>query len=199
MSEHDEKFTPKSEQEIREDVIKDFDLLDNEDNKPFIDKAVKKEVDYQSKQAELHKKLGKAISQKQNYRTKLDELNKLDDEDEDGEQKPDSPNGNPAPKASDDKKYVTQDELQATLHRQRYPNLTDEEYRQVNAIAVASNKSFEETFKDNPMVKAYLETNENRQRISGATNNPSNRVAPRGNEVDTIAKELDSDLPPGFR
>lgn len=190
-----QKFTPKSEEEIREQVIQDYQLADSDENKSFIDKAVEKELNWQNEKIENHKKLSKAIEQKIKLR---DSLKETDDEDEDGEPKPKGETPKDDDKLSKLEKEV--EELKTSQHRQKYPNLTDEEYRSINALAKENGKSFEDTVANNPLVKPYFENSEARERLNGATTAPSNRTNATQvkTEDEKIADELDRDLPPGF-
>ena len=199
MPEGNKEFTPKSEDEIRASVIADYDLdATNEANKPFIDKTVKRELDWQNERMDSHKKLSKAIQQKQDWRKKATEIFS-DDEDADI---PAKPKGDDAPNkpSIDESKYISKAEMQEILHRQRFTDLSDEEYSSVKAIATQTGKSFEETLTSNPIVKNYLETNKANARISGGIHAPSSRAsgAKAESEDEKVAKELSGDLPEGF-
>ncbi len=191
------EFTPKGEAEIRQSVIEEFGLSDDDNNKPFIDKAVKKELDRQSEKmdylnkeksweqekAEHEKKLSKAIEQKVKYRDEAKKLASLED-DPVPEPKP-NPTGEPAPdpnKSSADNEKLTALEkevatLKAANHRARYSHLKDDEYQTVLNVAGGIDK-FEETLNSNPIVKNYIETNKVNERVAGATNTPSTRSNP---------------------
>ncbi|MFH1052762.1 MAG: hypothetical protein V1779_17720 [bacterium] len=203
--ENSKEIKPKGEDEIRELVIEEYGLdADDEANKPFIDKAVEKELAYQNERIENQKKLSKAIEQKKSWRDKATQvLAEEDDEnlDENGNPKPkkdDTPQGQENEKLSKLEKEM--EELKTGQHRQKYPNLTDEEYNSINALAKANGKTFEDTMENNPIAKNYLENAEVKQRVSGAIKAPSNRMKPGQTETedDKIANELDSDLPTGF-
>lgn len=196
---NDKEFKPKGEDEIREEVIKEFDLdPENEDDKGRIDKLVAREMNHQNS-------LGKAIKQKKDYRTKLEEaLNGGDgaddnpDKGKEGEQKP-TENQPPKPDV-DTSNLVNKDELEARLHREKYPNLSDEEYNSINALAKANNTSFEDAIENNPMAKTYFADAETRQRLERNSKAPSTRSNP-GNtqtEDEKVAEELSDDLPPGY-
>lgn len=194
-----QKFTPKSEDEIRQEVINDYNMdADDEGNQSFIEKLTQERLSVQNEKIESHKKLSKTIKQKVNLRTKLEALGEVDeDEDEDdGEPKPKGDK----PQEIDTSKFVSKDELNSTLHRQRYPNLSDEIYNSINALAKAEGKSFEETIENNPMAKSYFNDAEARERLNGATIAPSTRISATQTktEDEKIADELDKDLPPGF-
>jgi len=195
------KITPKSEEEIREQVVEDYGFdPDNEDEKSKIETAVKKEIDRQNERIEENKKLSKAIEQKKKYRDKAQELASMkedDEEDEDDDEEDKDKNDNTQNQQQiDTSQFVTKEEM----YRQKYPNLTDEEYNSINALAKANGKTFEDTMENNPIAKNYLETSEVKQRVSGAIKAPSNRIKPGQTETeeDRIANEMDSDLPPGF-
>ena len=82
--ENSKNFTPKSEDEIRQLVIEDYGLdPDDDKTKAFVEKAVKKELDWQTEKLELSKKdqenkekLSKAIEQKAKQRAEKEELKK---------------------------------------------------------------------------------------------------------------------------
>lgn len=195
------KFTPKGEDVIREEVINEFKEMgydpDLEENKPLLDSMVKKGVEVENERLENHKKLSKAIEQKQSWREKATKV--LTEDDEDGETKT---KVEPQPTDNDKLSKLEQEieQLKSSQHRQKYPNLSDEEYRSINALAKANEKSFEETIADNPIAKTYFENSEAKERLSGATREPSNRISATQikTEDEKIADEMDSDLPAGF-
>lgn len=196
-----EKFTPKGEDEIRKEVITEFGLdPDNEDNKPFIEKAVKKEIDRQNERIESQKKLSKAIEQKKQWREKATKILSEDDDDENGEPKPKEDNTQKP--ENEELKAVKNElnEIKTSLHRNKYPNLSDEEYNSIKAIATTNSKSFEETIESNPIAKSYFETAQGKERIAGAMTSPSTRSssAKAETEDEKVANELDRDLPVGF-
>ena len=186
-----QKFTPKSEDEIRQEVITDYNMdADDEGNQSFIEKLTKERINVQNEKIESHKKLSKTIKQKVNLRTKLEALGEID-EDEDEEDGEPKPKGD-KPQEIDTSKFVSKDELNSTLHRQRYPNLSDEIYNSINALAKAEGKSFEETIDNNPMAKSYFNDAEARERLNGATIAPSTRTTPSNqlSEEDKIAQSM---------
>lgn len=205
--ENSTKYTPKGEDVIRNEVTERFKNLGYdpslEANKPLLDDMIKRELDVEAEREKHHKTVSKAIQQKKKYREKVNELANTDEDDEE-----ENENGEPKPKGEpntqtqqvDTSNLVSRDELQATLHRQKYPNLTDEEYNSINALAKANSKSFEDTVANNPMAKSYFDNSEARERLSGATTPPSTRSSANHNksEEEKIADELDTDLPPGF-
>jgi hypothetical protein len=209
------EFTPKSEEEIRQSVIADYDLDPNDDETSgFIDKAVKKELDWQTEKFELskknqenEKKLSKAIEQKTHQRTEKEELKaKLDallSDDENNNQ----PNSTPEPttpkpdneELSSLKKTV--EEIKTSQHRQKFSLLSEDEYSTFNDLAKANGKEFfdDDMLANNPVIKNYMESNKVKERIENATTAPSSRSSSQGKtEEDKISIELDRDLPPGF-
>jgi len=188
-----EEFKPKGEDEIREEIISEYDFDPEDDSdKEKIDKLVNRELDYQAK-------LGKAISQKKSYRTKFEEALKGNDGEEDGDD--DQEGEQPKEKKkevlqADTSNFVTKDELQ----RMKYPNLSDEEYTSINALATSNGKSFEDTIENNPIAKTYFESSEARERLSNVSKAPSTRSSKVDiqSEEDKISDELSTDLPQGF-
>ena len=196
------EFTQRSEEEIRASVIADYDLdATNEANKPFIDKTVKKELDWQNERMDSHKKLSKAIQQKQDWRKKATEIFS-DDEDGDSQPKPKGDDTNKGSEKNDEVESLKSElaDIKNTINRSKFSHLTDDEYQTVNAIATQTGKSFEETLTSNPIIKNYLETNKANARMSGGIHAPSSRVsgAKAESEEDRIAKELSDGLPNGF-
>jgi len=185
MESNDTKFEPKGEDKIREEIIAALDLdPESDENESIIDKLVTRELEHQ-------KTLGKAIEQKQTYRQRLEDVL--------NEEKPEVPKGEVDKKDEtqiDTSKFVTKEDLQ----RMKYPNLSDEEYSSINALAKSSGKGFEETIESNPLAKTYFESSEQRGRLESVQKNPSTRstVVENKSEDDKIADDLDSNLPTGF-
>ena len=185
--ENSKEYTPKGEQEIREAIIKEYDLDPEDDtNKPFIEKAVKKELDWENKQVEFskkeiehEKKLSKAIEQKIKIREQLKAVGTDDDE-----PKPDlKPKEDVVVETPKDNEKLTAleqkvAEMEQKALRSQYSHLEDEEFNAINNLAKAEGKSFEDTMSNNPLAKTYLETNKVSERIASATANPSNRTNP---------------------
>jgi hypothetical protein len=196
--ENSKNYEPKGEAKIREEVIQEFEEMgydpNLEENKPIVEKMVDKELKLENERVESTKKLSKAIEQKRQWREKATQV--LSEDDEDGEPKPKGDENTQKPQEIDTSNFVTKEEL----HRQKYPNLTDDEYTSINALAKSSGKSFEETMETNPIAKSYLETAKINERVANATQAPSTRASAGQVETegDKIANELDRDLPPGF-
>lgn len=189
--ENSKEITPKGEDEIRKEVVEYYGLdAEDETNTPFIEKAVKKELDIQNERIEAKKNLSKAIGQKikkdeaiSERDKKIAELLAKKEDDDEAELKP---KGEPAPVLTD--KTVENEELttlkqklsslEERQQRRDYSHLTDEEYNAINSLAKADGKSFEDTMSNNPLAKNYLETNKVNQRIAGATSAPSTRISP---------------------
>lgn len=191
--ENSKEFTPKGEAEIRELVIKEYDLADSDENKSFIEKAVKKELDFQTHLAEVsnkekaweleriehEKKLSKAIEQKAKWRDEAKKALELDEPEPKAEPKP---TGEPAPakpQENEDIALLKKElaEIRSSNHRQKYSHLKDDEYSTVLTIAGGIEK-FDDTLNSNPIVKTYLETNKINERVSSATNSPSTKTSP---------------------
>jgi len=194
MKSNDKKFEPKATDVIREEVITEYGLdPEDDDNKEFIDKLTAEREAVQTREIDHHKKLSKAIQQKIKVRDQ--NTDEDDDDDEDGEAN--TPKENSVDKSSiDTSNFVTKDDLQ----RMKYPNLSDEEYKSINALANSSGKSFEDTIENNPIAKTYFESSEARERLSNVSKAPSTRSSKvdTPSDEDKIADELSSDLPVGF-
>lgn len=192
-----EEFKPKGEDEIREEIISEYEFNPEDDSdKEKIDKLVNRELDHQTK-------LGKAISQKKSYRTKLEEALKGNEGEEDGDD--DQEGEQPKEKKKevpqvDTSNFATKEEVETKFHRQKYPNLSDEEYTSINALATSSGKSFEDTVENNPIAKTYFESSEARERLSNVSKAPSTRSSKVDTQTDEdkIADELSADLPIGY-
>jgi hypothetical protein len=193
MNVKDKKFEPKATDVIREEVITEYGLdPENDDNKEFIDKLTAEREAVQSREMDHHKKLNQAIQQKIKARGQKES----DGDDEDGDDE--TPKEKQIDKKSeiDTSNFVTKDDLQ----RMKYPNLSDEEYTSINALAKAEGKSFEDTIENNPIAKTYFESSEARERLSNVSKPPSTRSSKVDiqSEEDKIADDLSSDLPEGF-
>jgi hypothetical protein len=181
---NNKEFAPKSEETIREEVIKDF-ALNPDEQKDLVDKITSDRVNSQ-------KKISKAIEQKIHYRNRKEFYKKeagLKKEPEKKEVKLGE---------IDPNQFVTKKEFEEKELRNRHSYLTDEEFDHVNALAKGTGKKFEECLNDK-IVKEYLESHEALNRIANATGNPSNRFRPSGDTKEKkIAQELNRDLPVGF-
>ena len=194
---NDIKDSPKlkSEDEIREGVLKDFGLdPDEETHKDLITKITSERMEHQKVVSTAIGQKIKIRDGKDFYKTKLTEAG-LDPktgkplEKQKEEKKPDD---------SKEDKYVTKDELARLELRRQHSQLTDDEFGFVEATAKGLGKSFKDVL-DNPIVKNYLETNEVQARIAGATGAPSTRFkSGTDSEESKIEKEMDGDLPVGF-
>jgi tRNA U34 5-carboxymethylaminomethyl modifying enzyme MnmG/GidA len=183
MPNGNKEFTPKGEDVIREEVIKDFDLKP-EDHEDLIKKLT-------SERMENQKKLSKAIEQKIDYRNAKDFYKQKAEPVKPGEKKE-------AKTEIDESKFVTKEEFEKTQRRNQYSYLTNEEFDFVNALAKGTGKKFEECL-DEPIVKEHLESNEAQTRIAGATGSPSTRFKTSSEPKEKkIAKEFDKDYPVGF-
>lgn len=194
MTVKDQKFEPKAPDVIRQEVINDFGFDPEDDNDAQrIEKLTTERIERQEKDIKHHEKLSKAIAQKIKAKQQLDS----DDDDDDTED----------PKGTVEKKNeqsqtnaVTAEQLEARLHRERYPNLSDEEYTSINALALSTGKTFEDTIENNPIAKTYFESAESKARLDRVYRAPSSRSVPADTktEEDKIAEELDTNLPEGF-
>jgi hypothetical protein len=176
----------KSQDEIRLEVIKEYELDANEEaNQKFIDKLTSERVENQ-------KKISTAINQKIKVRDGKDFYKKVLED-----AKLDPKTGKTLEVKKDEGQFVTKEEFEKDRLRRQYSNLPDDEFDFINAQSKGSGKSFKDVL-ESPIVKTYLETNEAKTRIKGATSSPSTRFKPSGKEEDKIADELDRDLPVGF-
>lgn len=192
MQVKDQKFEPKAPDVIRTEVIDEYGFDPEDDaDKERIDKLTNERIAVQDKQIEHHKKLSKAIAQKVKAKLQLES----DDEDDDDTEDPKGTTDTTTPPA-DTSNFVTKEDL----HRMKYPNLSDEEYGSISALAKATGKSFEDTIANNPIAKTYFESSEARQRLSNVIKAPSTRISPTEtkSEEDKIADELSSNLPEGY-
>lgn len=183
----------KSEEEIRSEIISEYELdSEEESNQKFISKLVNERMDTQ-------KKLSTAIKQKINYRNAKD-FYKTNAEQAGLDPKTGKPldKKKEEPNNSEEDKYVTKDELARLELRRQHHNLTDDEFEFVEATAKGLGKKFKDVL-DSPIVKNYLETSEVQNRIAGATGAPSSRFkSGTDSEESKIERELDGDLPVGF-
>ena len=187
------EFTPKGEAEIRQQVVEDYGLDENnEANKPFIEKAVKKELDIQAEKLEFskkqqsweqerienEKKLSKAIEQKAKWRDEAKKALELDEPT--AKPNPTQEPAAPVAPANNEEISALKNKLASLEERQQrkdYSHMTDEEYNAINNLAKADGKSFEETMTSNPLAKSYLETNKVNQRNAGVSMAPSTRTS----------------------
>lgn len=192
-----EKFSPKDENTIREEVTNEFKELgydpELEENKPLLETLVKKELDKQTNLGELHgklddtsKKLGQAITQKKK-RDEIIESLKQANKDEEPEDTPAKPNEeSPAPEAPQNNEEISAIKseiasLKAERHREKFSHLSDEEYGSLLNLAGGLDKFNKEFLETNPIAKNYMETNKVNERVAGATAAPSNRAGVTAN------------------
>lgn len=198
-----EKFSPKDETTIREEVTNEFKELgydpELEENKPLLDTLIKKELDKETERATFHgqleetnkkvedtsKKLSQAINQKKKRDEIIESLKNTPNDDDPIDEIDNQPKPNeektapetPKPQDNEDISFLKQKvaTMEANQHRKEYSHLTDEEYNTVLTVAGNLDK-FNETLESNPMIKNYLETNKVNERVKGATTPPSNRT-----------------------
>jgi hypothetical protein len=179
----------KSEGEIREEIIKEYELdADNEGNQKFISKLT-------SERLETQKKISTAIGQKIKIRDGKDFYKKVLED-----AKLDPKTGKPLEEKKPDNqedKFVTKEEFARTQLRQEHSYMNDDEFSFVEAFAKGNNVDFKKAL-DNPIVKEHFENIDVNSRIAGATGAPSGRFKKSENEDDKISKEFDRDLPIGF-
>ena len=180
----------KSEGEVREEVIKEYELDANEEaNQKFISKLT-------SERLETQKKISTAIGQKIKIRDGKDFYKKVLED-----AKLDPKTGKPLEVEKQvqvkEENYVTKEEFEKDKLRRQFNDLNDDEFEFVNSYAKGKGVKFKEALEDK-FVKNYFETNDANNRIAGATGNPSSKFKKTENEDDKISKEFDRDLPIGF-
>jgi len=180
----------KNEGEIREEIIKEYELDgDEEGNQKFISKLT-------SERLETQKKISTAIGQKIKIRAGKDFYKKVLED-----AKLDPKTGKPLEADKQvqvkEENFVTKEEFEKDKLRRQFNDLDDEEFEFVNSYAKGKGVQFKEALEDK-FVKNYFETYDANNRIAGATPPPSTRFKSSDNEEDKASKEFDRDLPVGF-
>jgi len=181
------QFAPKDAETLKAEITTELGIT-YEGNEELVDKMVARELKSEEFKASLHEDKVKHLKAKEFYKGNL---TKAGFDPKTGEKL--SPKG--------EQNYVTKDDLKDFGQRQRYTHLNDEEYTNINALAKASGKSFEETLEKNPIAAAYMKTIDVDKRLAGATKAPGTRFMPgeQKTEDDKVAEELSRDLPNGFK
>lgn len=180
-------FKAKAENEIRLEVIEDLKAGNEEFNadehKDQIDRITQRRLKDEQFKASVHKS-------KEEKKQKIAELeNKLKGSGSNEDKKPE---------------FVTKEEFEKTLnqtaHRNKYSWMQDDEYQLVKRESDSAGKSFEDTLKDNKVVKTYFQNIDIKNRQAGAIGLPSTMVDQEGpdSEEAKIAKSFDKNFPPGF-
>jgi hypothetical protein len=190
MSKDIKEFKSKDENTIRGEVVKEYELEDDDNNKKFIDKLT-------SERMETQKKISTAIAQKIKVRDGKDFYKQVL-----ADAKLDPKTGKPLEEkktnSNDEEKFVTKEEFAKDKLRRQYAYLNDDEFEFVNAYAKGSGKEFKDALKTE-IVKEHFETIDVQSRVAGAIGSPSTRFKSSStSEEDKISKEFDRDLPVGF-
>ena len=167
------KFEPKGEDVIRQEVIEAFkgdnEDFDEESNKEVIDKITQQRMKDEEFKASLHKQKSKARQEAENY-YKAKEYYKQGGK----------PKGEKEPKG-EETEYLTKQEFEELQkkqqERQRWSMLEDHEYEFFQGLAQKEGKSISQIMEEHPIAKTYVENSTLNQRLAGASVSPGTRIS----------------------
>jgi len=190
-----DKFKPKGEKEIRQEVIEDLkggdDNFNADEHKETIDRITQRRIKDENFKASLHSQKNKTKAELKNQ-LKAKEYYK-----QTAKPKRDKTE-------TKDKEYLTKDDLanfsKEQQHRNKYSWMRDEEYELVKNESKRTGKGFKEVMESNPVIKGHFENVDIKKRQTIATGAPSNMVnqSHNDNELSEVEKQLDGNLPPGL-